>query len=277
MNFRFGIDQYEKGKISEISKYRKEVWSLACEQSKDKKTACSLERLVIDNLDQSMGSGAYVSTHKHGIEDENLVLKAVSLEKGILDFSFAFTDGARAEVRIRMTNENGNLYLKEFNALTISHGALSDTMESVEYRIPKYSSTFKPAIEFRGYKSKADKELDDAISLLSPADQSVWGKKTNDELAKIFDNDFLKTQMKSKIPDYEAINSGKKEPTPEALEIMEACMNESCSNWLKSSGLSTDGQTKMLAYFKKATHQLILQANEEKIKARKEGKQVSSD
>lgn len=260
----FGIEQYSpKNKLFE---YRKQIWDLRCEQKKNGGIDCELERLVIDNLTQSMGKDAHITRHKHSITDGNLKLKAINLAKGILDFSITYTSGEESEVRIRITQtKRGMLYLKEFIGLGVTRGMFSDNMETYEYRIPQYSYTIQAPLEIKGMKDEASKKLDELVATLSESDKQIWKRLEEDGDANRFDPIILK-KMHAAIPDYEAINKGEKKPTNEDLKQIEKVMIEAFVEWLKAIGLSEEGQKKLLPEWEKKAYEMTKAMKEEMLK-----------
>jgi hypothetical protein len=245
LTFNFGIEQWENGKLTT---HRKQQWILRCSYpdplEKKLETFCSLERVVIDDWGKLL-SGAVITTHHHSSLEGTLRLLNVDWKRDQLDFTIVYTDNTTSEVMIRLKFKDGIIYLDSFKAFGISRGVFSDSMEAIEYKIPKYTYIMNVPVEMRGLRSMDDKKWDDMSAALSKQDQAAWEKvavadkcqfwssSLDDELFLnkiIIDN---KRKAKVKIGD---------ELTPEENQRLLQHFTDEFAKCLAKSGISAAGQ-----------------------------------
>lgn len=154
---------------------RFEKWDLICEYpsvfGNPDETYCHVERtrfLRLEDLDYETG----IAQLLHSSVGGTLKLTNADWEKGKLDFQLVHDDGSTIEVMLRLRYENNSIHLKEFKAIGIVKGTLSDTMEVIEYRIPEYTYTLDMRVTMRGLKSESDKRQEELLQSLSPKDRA---------------------------------------------------------------------------------------------------------
>ena len=260
LSFNFGIEQWEDGKKST---FRHQQWFLQCSYpeplSNRPETWCSLERIVIDHWEKISG-GDVIGTHKHYFSDGTLKLLRVDWQRGELDFNIVLTDNSTIEVMLRMKYERGNIYLDSFKAIGIARGRLTDSMVPLEYKIPKYTYILNVPVEMTGLRSMDDKKWDDMIATLSKQDQISWEKfkATPDKKCKAFDK-FSEEALKKIISNYERrkpqLDKGDDDLTPEESGKFLDYFVEEFAKCIANSGVSKDGQKKIVDYLKDSAKQ----------------------
>jgi hypothetical protein len=212
-----GIEQYENGKKTSS---RVQNWYLEC-WSRDPlagKQGCSLERTVYDLFwtKSNFDIGAGVSFSQHSTEDGNLKIKTLDWSSGKLDFTVVYNDGGTTDVKVRFKETGKMLHMTSFQALSIAHGVLSDSMSAVEYKVPQYTQTINVPVKLFGMKDEAQKRREDLEATLRGDDLKRWrtGIPTCVNVPEIA----LK-RIQEKIPD---INSNDKKLTAENKSILNA-------------------------------------------------------
>jgi hypothetical protein len=174
LRFDFGIEQWEEGKLTT---HRKQQWVLRCSYPDPfenlSSTTCSLDRVIIDK-GWRPSDGDMIGKHSHNSSDGTLKFVSVNWPRGVLDFTVVHTDRSTIEVLMRFKAKGTILYLDSFKATGIARGVLSDSMSTIEYRIPKYSYVLSVPVDMRGLRSATDKEWDELLSTISKEDQKIW-------------------------------------------------------------------------------------------------------
>ena len=243
VSFNSGIEQWEDQKRST---HRYQQWTLSCSYLESitnrDQTYCSLERMVLDDH-RPTSPGVVVSTHNHSTLDGTLQILRADWNDGKLDFNFTYTDGSTAEVLIRMKYRGDIIYLESFKALGVARGIFSDSMVTIEYKIPEYTYILNVPIEMRGLKSEEDKKWDDMVKTLKKEDQQALDKL---DKCKSMDTILSDKERLNKIfPDYEKIDKGQKEPTLEEIKKINEMILEEFSKCIADTGISKEGLTKV--------------------------------
>jgi hypothetical protein len=199
--------------------------------------------------------GTAITAHNHYSSDGTLKLLRADWQRGELDFNIVLSDKSTIEVMLRMKFKDGSIYLGSFKAIGIARGILTDSMVPLEYKIPKYTYTLDIPVEMTGFRSKKDKKWDDMIATLSKQDQVLWEKFTakSDKKCKAFDKFHEEEALKKIIPNYE-----RRKPEIEKGAGLTALEKDKVGNYfaesfgtcLANSGISRDGQRKILDFLK---------------------------
>ena len=162
---------------------------------------------------------------------------------GRLDFSFTFTDDNTTDVLINMKYSNGLIYLDSFKAVSVGRSLVSASPSALEFKIPDYSYRMQVPVLMKGWKSEEDKVRDDMEKSLSTEDRNIW-LSIRDNLGSIKSDQALRKA----IPDYDEVNSGKKEFTQEHARAMQTVILEEVSKLLEGSTMSADGKQKTMKF-----------------------------
>lgn len=254
LNAEFGIEQWEDGKLTT---HRRQQWFLNCDYpeflTKAPKTWCSLDRVVIDE-GLTQHSGAMIKSHQHHFSDGTLKLVRADWPRGVLDFTVVHRDKSTIEVMLRMKIKDGLIHLDSFKGTGIARGLLSNTMTTIEYRIPRYTYMLSVPLEMRGLRSASDKEWDEMLATLSKEDRKSWedfrAKMLNVcELNKGPDGELLQKA----IPNYEARTLS--DLTPEEKRRLAAVMADEwakdLAKCLATTKISPAGQKKIIGLMRK--------------------------
>jgi len=249
--FNFGIEQWEGDRRNSI---RYQQWFLQADFpdpiSKKTNTWCNLERIIIDKWEKGHIQ-TIIGVRNHSPENGTLKFQRLDWAKGVFDCSIVLDDLSTIEIMLRMKLKDGAIWLQSFKAVGIARGIFSDTMTTIEYRIPKYTYTLNVPIEMRGLRSEEDKKTDDMLSTLSKEDQIAW-EKFRVEIppkCKTLNKTFADEETLKKImPDYEKRKPELDKGGPFTLEErtkLEAIFVEEWAKCMSKSSISKDGQTKI--------------------------------
>jgi hypothetical protein len=183
-------------------------------------------------------------TREYYSSDGTLRLLNADWQRGRLDFTVVHSDKSTIEVMLRLKSTDNVIYLDSFKATGIARGLLSDTMTTIEYRIPKYTYMLNVPVQMRGLRSLEDKKWDDMFATLSRQDQYSW-KKVQLENCKDVDGDAV---LRKKLPNYQG---GKLTPDEERI-IMDLVIDQ-WAKCLSNPGVSADGRGKIIKFFRENT------------------------
>ena len=246
LTFNFGIEQYEDNKKSD---FRLQNWALDCSypdknSGRPDKTVCFLKRTVYDRL-FTEDIGTTISEHLHSESDGNLQVRPVDWSHGKLDFTIEFTDGNTAEVMVRWKELDDTFYMNSFKAIGVARGRFSDSMSSIEYRIPEYTYTLEMPIRFNGLKSEEDKKRLEFENSLSLGDRKIWLANVN-ELFEPSASD--EQELAKNIPGYAELKANKRAATAEENVLLRKALVGVVITNVRRLGLSPEGTTKALSY-----------------------------
>ena len=221
-------------------------------------TWCSLRRTVYDNWSDAgkpslADIGTIVIEHNNSLEEKTLIIRHADWKNGRLDLAVnysTFDDENPTEVMIRLQYEKDSIFLDSFKAITIVRGSLSDTLSSVEYRIPEYDYTMRVPIQLRGMKSEAQRMRDTLFRSLSPKDSEIWRKLE----PTVFDFRAVDEKAFSKkvLPEWD----GKRELSPQENKELLRAMSETIVTALRKKlltfGVSENGQKAILEFVRSA-------------------------
>jgi len=257
LTFNFGIEQWENEKLST---FRHQKWFLDCSYpdplTRKPNTSCSLERTIIDNWGKT-SPGVVIGTRNHNTLDGTLKLLDAQWQRGKLDFNIVLDDNSTIEVMLRMKLKDGSIYLDSFKAISIARGILSNSMSSIEYKIPKYTYILNVPFEMIGLRSMDAKKWDDMIASLSKQDQASWDKfkTTSAQKCRALDKTTDEQVLKKIIPNYERrkseLDKGA-ELTPEEKNKVADYFAEEFAKCLANSGISKNGQKKIVDSLKQS-------------------------
>jgi len=249
----FGIEQFEGERRTT---HRFQLWDISChyppyawDGQPPNETHCSVTRTVLDRSGEDSGFGTMIGQHSHYASDGTLKLTHVDWNAGELDLQLTLTDKTTIEVMLRVQYQDTDIYLKDFKAIGIARGMFSDTMEAIEYRIPEYSYTLDIPVQMKGLKSEDDRKLDEMLQSLTEEDRSIW-EKMQREGAFPSDSVDIESRMKELVPDYEDIEGGKRDFSPEELRMLGVVMLENFEKGFEAQGFSEDGLKKILDLMK---------------------------
>lgn len=228
LNFDFGIEQWEGGKLST---HRRQQWVLQCDYpelvTNRPNTWCSLKRVVIDE-ELTPRSGAIIGAHWHYSSDGTLKLLNADWERGRLEFIIVYSDKSTTEVMLRMKLKGNIIYLDGFKAMAIARGRLSGTITTIEYKIPQYTYALNVPVMMQGLRSMGDKEMDEMVASLSKEDQKIW--------EDFWANIYAKCKNLNKVFEMQLVEKSK------GLELLFA---EELTKCLPNTKISAVGQKKI--------------------------------
>lgn len=205
-----------------------------------------MKRTILDPYGEEWGVGTIIGQRSHYASDGTLKLTYVDWNAGKLDLQLTLDDKNTIEVKLRLQYRNDSIYLKDFQAMGIDKGGMfSDKMAAIEYRIPEYSYTLDLSVQMKGLKSEDDKKRDEMLQSLTEEDRLIW--------EKIQPSDFVdidESRMKELIPDYEEIEAGRRDLSPEEVKMLGALMFENYEKFFGAQGFSEDGLKKILDFMK---------------------------
>jgi len=248
----FGIEQFEGGKRTT---HRFQLWDLLCNYPPDplvgqpNETYCHVERTVLNRSGEDMGLGTYIGQYLHSTLDGSLKLTNVDWNEGELDFQLILVDRTTIEVKLRVGYQDTSIYLKDFKAIGIARGIVSDTMEAIEYRIPEYTYTLDIPVRMKGLKSESDKRQEEMLQSLSQQDRAIWEQLEDKTPPSSFleGHDFDQ-RLRQIIPEYDAIKAGERELTPEEERKTEGLILAEIRKWLERQGFSVEGLQKIFDF-----------------------------